>query len=76
MFDKTIKVWINKTPLTLTNQEVKDLLSERIDMDALERESYNLTRRLELANTECDNLTHRLELANAKLKDYGHASGF
>lgn len=62
MFDKKIKVWIDETPISLTNDEVKDLLLERADTNALVRER--------------DDLTRRLELANAKLKHYGHASGF
>ena len=62
MFDKKIKVWINQTPVTLTNEEVKDLLLERADVNALQSDKTELER--------------RLTLANAKLKNYGHSSGF
>lgn len=62
MFDKKIKVWINQTPITLTNEEVKNLLLERADVNSLQSDKVKLEQ--------------RLEAANAKLKNYGHASGF
>lgn len=62
MFDKKIKVWVNRTPVTLTNEEVKDLLLERADANALQSDKIELEQ--------------RLALANAKLRDYGHPGEF
>ena len=62
MFDKQIKVEINRVVVTLTNEEVKKLVLERQDYQALEAKH--------------DELARRLELANRKLTEYGHMSGF
>lgn len=62
MFDKKIKIWVNRIPITLTNEEVKDLFLETADKVVLIKRFANLTR--------------RLELANAKLKQYGHRTDF
>ena len=62
MFDKTIKIEINGCPLTLTNEEVKKLVLERQDYQALQAKH--------------DELARRLTLANRKLKEYGHVSEF
>ena len=62
MFDKTIKIEINRCPVTLTNEEVKALVLGRQDYQALQAKH--------------DDVARRLELANRKLKEYGHVSGF
>ncbi len=62
MFDKTIKIEVNKVPSTLTNEQVKKLVVDKQDYDAVKQ----------LA----DGLQERLDAANAQLKKYGHMSGF
>jgi hypothetical protein len=58
MFDKTIKIEINRVVNILTNEQVKKLVLKQLDNVALR--DHN------------DQLLRRLELANSKLKDYGH----
>jgi len=69
MFDKTIKVEINRVRHVLTNDEVKALIRNQQDYAALEAKHDEMRR-------ERDALQERLDAANAKLHSYGHMSGF
>jgi len=62
MFDTTIKVEINRVPVTFTNENVKELFLNQQDYETLKAKH--------------DELQRRLALANAKLKAYGHISEF
>lgn len=73
MFDKTIKVEINRVFTTLTNEQVKNLILNQQDYLAL-KAKYNSLQVEKIL--QYDALADRLELANSKLKEYGHISEF
>lgn len=62
MFDKTIKIEVNRELRTLTNEQVKKLV--------VDKQNYDEVKRL------ADGLQERLDAANAKLTQYGHMAGF
>lgn len=62
MFDKTIKIEVNKVLRILTNEEVKKLVVDKQNCDEMQQAA--------------DSLRERLDAANAKLTQYGHMSGF
>ena len=73
MFDKTIKVEINRVFKTLTNEQVKELMLKQQDYQTLEAK-YDTLQVDKIV--QHDALARRLELANSKLKEYGHISEF
>ncbi len=62
MFDKTIKIEVNRVLRILTNEEVKKLVVDKQDCDEMQQTA--------------DSLRERLDAANAKLTQYGHMAGF